>query len=328
MSTFCPRGHGLRQGLISALFGLGLLVLAVAPSRGSFPSVPADIELDRMGATCRDLGRARCRNSCELAGLPIWFARYGDPGPGRSDFALLPSLHQAMQQIASRDHSPVRRALAALWLGNDLQEAELLVLEPLLTDERPALPLPTVQVTQEVRRCYPVSWSPPLSVAQVALRALTVTFGVRFASVEEYKTWRTKNPQPFASVDYFATRLYGRDRARAAAIFRQLDRYPAVLARVLMVRLPPALSDLTVFDLPPAQQALVFSELTPERLLRLLRRQEVWPELLTDPGLEAFAQRGVQAARGVLSAQPGAAAPRAVGQGAHARRVRACRHRL
>jgi hypothetical protein len=216
--------------------------------------------------------------SADLEGLP----GFAILGPWQPHDAVAPEPdRELLRRVAASDEPTRIRALALLWLARAERIEDLEVLDGLIDSTEPAGPFPEVRVTQQAQLSYPASWREP-TLGQVALVAAGVVVNRRFENSADYRRWRAEQGDLTASVAYWEGVLRGEINVAArheklAAI--RADN-PELFVRLLLTAddSQRALYGTNAEEIAAAVRA----QIKIERLERLLRRQERWPEF-ADP---------------------------------------------
>lgn len=237
----------------------------------------ASLDADGVEALLNHVAARRgCTDSCCLGELPEAYQR---AWPGHAD-----ARHAAeLRAILDAPATPAVHAVAALWLSRALDVQDVSRLSRCLYSNEPAGVFPTVIVGQLAQRCYPVAWSEETLGAQ-CLEALSRITSERFQSAQDAQAWIETHGDPKNTVDYWQKTL-GTTRPAPKSLVDQLRRHsPELLFRVVAQE-PDVLSD----DTWPIFDAVAKTNVGPERILRLLRREESFPELQVPAGYARFA---------------------------------------
>lgn len=207
------------------------------------------------------------------AEVPGW-ARHVTPGDAWGDAAGGPGTAaaragalRALLDAPSGD--PRVTALAMLWLCGLRELEDGRRFEAFLGREASAGRLPSIHLGQAVEPEYPVTWL-PMRLADVALAALGRIAGRPFPEEEAYRAWKEANPDPEDTLSYWEGTLRGTDEsARRARLGALRKRRPDLFVRI------GTMAYLAVED---SELLAAVQGMGADRLLRLLRAEDRWPE--------------------------------------------------
>jgi hypothetical protein len=253
------------------------------PAHPGAPAPATTPGLDALDAALTGLEDS-CEDSCCLAQVPPWITS----GHGAPDTALLEACRRALSTPAS----PRTKALAALCASATIDLRDVPPIAALLSVEGDAGALPEVRISQAAQLCYPVSWS-RRSLREVALRSLDRITGQRFASADDFHAWHRARGSLEGSFEYWEGAL---DNA-------PYDRRPALLASLrgrdilLYLRVVLMAVDGAVHGVDPAATAATLRDtLGVARLVRLLHREESFPEFTRKERYSLFVKRTAELA--------------------------------
>jgi hypothetical protein len=261
---------------------------AVAVSSAQVVESPSPLE-EQLSAKARFFREhANCEDTCCL-GLTFGAAPY---------WREVPSPEQA-QSLRDVLRSPARaevRGLAARWLSDRKDVTDLPLLLACATSIEPAGAFPSVSYGQVVLACDTLEWEDK-TLGRACLDAMGAIVSATFADVEQAKAWMAAHPDPLDDYDYWRQVLTTRP-AYPEQLERLSQRGPTLFLRVTAQE-PQLLGD---HGKPMFSKAA--RDVGPDRLLRILRRQESWPEL-DGAGFNTFATTVFQRAQTIFDASHG-----------------------
>jgi hypothetical protein len=256
---------------------------AADPSRPG-PGAPAALpSLDALDAALRAVEDS-CEDSCCLAAIPPWLTL----GHGIPDSGLLTECRRTLSAPAS----PRQKALAALCASATIDLRDVPAIAALLSENGAsengaAGAFPGVLVSQAMQACYSVTWSRP-TLQEVALQSLGRITGQRFATPDEFRAWHRARGALESSFDFW----------EGALEHAPYDRRPELLASLrgrdalLYLRVVLMANDSAVHGVDPASTAAALrNDLGVPRLVRLLLREESFPEFTRDDRVALFVKR-------------------------------------
>jgi hypothetical protein len=230
------------------------------------------------------LARTRARSAELEQHMPRWvFARGGAAREPVSE-ALRREL---LAILAAPAAEPRLRSFAALRLAGDLDLADLPAFGPLAEERADAGDFPLeVLVSQRMEPSYAVRWGRLTlgDVARLALRRLT---GADLATRADVEAWQREHPDPRRSFAYWERTLEAQDEGTRRARLTELrDADPELFVRILLAE-----KHRWHFAWWEQQdlERVVRERIGPARLVRLLGREEAWPELAEADRFDAFA---------------------------------------
>ena len=251
------------------------------PDANTPPGIRALDALHALDATLTGLEDS-CQDTCCLAPVPRWITS----GSGAPDSALLEACRRALSAPASARV----KALAALCTSATVDLRDVPPIAALLSAESAegdAGALPRVHVSQAFQRCYSISWR-RRKLRDVALQSLGRITGQRFASPDEFHAWHRARGSLESSFEYWEGAL---DQA-------PFDRRPALLASLrgqgalLYLRVVLMAKFGAIHDIDPAGTATALGqEIGAARLVRLLLREESFPEFTSNERYSLFVKR-------------------------------------
>ena len=188
--------------------------------------------------------------------------------------------------VGNRAVEPPIRALAAraLAAGGDLDD--LSAIEVAVGAEGDAGTFPRVFPTQAMRHSYDVHWT-RVTLGRAALDALTLLTGVSFESPGAFRTWRAENPDPESSLAYWEGTLeLDTEDTRRVRLGGLLAKRPDLFLRVILAE--EYRWHFSWWDSADVVRVLR-ERLGAAGLLRLLGREERWPEFDDPRRFDSFA---------------------------------------
>lgn len=167
-----------------------------------------------------------CADTCCVPKLE-WVGEWGPP-PSADDVSAARSALGA-----ATDPAVISVALRIVSRGGAAADARLFA--RYVDDERAGASLPTAHPSQQVVRCYPVTWSPS-SPSKEALRALGTAYGKTFAAPASYRAWAAANPDPEASFEVWNARLNRREPPSPELVAELRAKGELLFARVMAYR--------------------------------------------------------------------------------------------
>ena len=250
------------------------------PGPGTAATTPS---LDALDAALRGVEDS-CEDTCCLSAIPSWLTL----GRGIPDNTLLTECRHTLSAPASAR----QKALAALCASTTIDLSDVPAIVALLSEagaseNGAAGAFPSVQLSQAVQPCYGITWS-RLSLREVALQSLGRITGQRFATPDEFHAWHRARGSLESSFDYWEGALENAPYDRRPALLASLRERDALLyLRVVLMA-----NDNAVQGIDPASTAAALrNDLGVPRLVRLLLREESFPELTRKERYALFVKR-------------------------------------
>ena len=296
------RGFRLPAGDLALALVLALPFVALGCSSGPAVGAPAGSSRSSSGelpgelpgeapteATLRSTGaalaeREGCEDTCCTGFLPIWLLGVNPHAPDTRHA-------EALRAIIDRSRDARVRALALRRLAQalDLRDVDrMAALVDTVDASEPAGRFPGVTFSQQVTQCSPVQWT-ALTLGQVSLAALEGVTGETFPDARALHAWRKANPDPLRSMATWE-RVLGRASPVSPELLSRLREVDAKLHALVLLTAPGA-GAYGAGEAEIVQAARVV--LGPARLLALLAREEVPPELVNDDARFARLARSV-----------------------------------
>ena len=252
-----------------------------ATTREPKPERPS--AMPRLRALVDQLDRAAgsAEDTEKLGDVPSWLTGHGGAASPEVD-------PDELQRIASSEQPARVRALALLWLAEHRRVEDLAAMEAALEVEEPAGSFPEVQLPQQAAPAYPVQWA-ERTLGEVARGALERMAGRPFADAAAYGAWKADIGDPAQSPVFWVGALRSlhegdrRERRLQAIKRRDLQLY----VRVVLAAGDPSWA--------VGQDADDFAQVAvtafgPARMLQLVQRDDVWPELRQPEEFAKFAR--------------------------------------
>lgn len=282
--SFAPGRLHVRAGMMLLLCGL-----AACNARGSMQSssgsaaasatvvLPAALvaELGELARRLDDLERSGADGRALEAAVPHWL--FHEAGVERKPIGI-ERRAQLAAVIAATSVEPRVRALAVLQLAGASELDDIPVIAPFVDASDDTGKFPHEVYGQSFRA--PVAWRPS-TLGRTALDALQIITGARLASPADLLTWREHNVDPKTSFAYWEGTLVSDDRnTRYLRLWALLDANPELFLRVLLAQSGGNTHPYWWGETDLVR--IVGEHVGSARVLRLLGREDVWPEF-TDP---------------------------------------------
>jgi hypothetical protein len=251
------------------------------------------LRADDVAAVAQHITSLRnCTDSCCIGEMP---AAYERAWPGAADAAQAPALRKILDAPAS----PAVHAVAALWLSRALDVNDIPRLSRCVDSADPAGAFPTVLVGQQMQHCYPVMWKDK-TLGRACIEAIGRITSQSFHSAAEVRAWIAAHADPKNTVDYWQ-KVLGVTRPAPKELVEQLRQHsPELFFRV--VALEP---DVLYAATWPMFEQVAKNDIGADRILRLLRKEETWPELASPEHFASFAVTVFNHANGIFEERQG-----------------------
>jgi hypothetical protein len=230
------------------------------------------------------LSRAQARSAELEQRIPRWVFALGGAAREPVTEALRGEL---LAILAAPAAEPRVRGLAALKLAAALDLADIPAFGPLAGERADAGDFPLeVLATQRAEPSYAVRWG-RLTLGEVARLALRRMTGAELATSADIEAWQREHPDPRRSFAYWERTLEAQDEATRRARLTELRAAsPELFVRILLAE-----KHRWHFAWWEQQDLarVVRERIGPARLMRLLGREEAWPELAEADRFDAFA---------------------------------------
>ncbi len=205
----------------------------------------------------------------------------------------------ALRAILGAPARPEVHALAATWLSRARDPSDIPRLASCLDSAEPAGVFPVVVITQAAQRCYSLHFAPK-TLGRACIDAVGRITSQDFATAADVRSWMKSHADPLDSYDYWAKLLSISHPAPDDLLERLHHHSPELYFRVAVLE-PDILgkSASSVFD------DVARNGIGGDRILRLLRKQETFPELATPGHLATFSTTVLRRAREIFGPQHG-----------------------
>ncbi|MCC7071120.1 MAG: hypothetical protein IT383_07350 [Deltaproteobacteria bacterium] len=280
-----PRGHGfsgaIRCSTLVRMFASWVLTSSLVVTMDV--AVPVGERVAELGAAL-DAAKANGSDSRALRELPDFVqVREGAHGAAslllQAGAGLDAATRAALVEYLGRRNQPRSTALALMWLASDRDARDLAIVKRHLERREQAGSLPIVLYGQVKQAGYPMRWI-DVTVHDVALAALGLITGQRFASSEQYRDWVRSHPDIESSYDYWLGFLSDSSPEQRKS---KLDGLRARNAELFLKVVLTDIEQHRHFGWAPDDVVAVFaSTISPQRALAMVRRWNGWPELADD----------------------------------------------